>query len=151
MDLILWRHAEAEDGVPDLERALTEKGLMQAKRMAVFLKENLPTDTRILVSPAVRTQQTAMALNRPFVTETRIMPGCSAQDVLQAANWPHGSGSTVIVGHQPSLGEAAGIIMTGTSQFWRIKKGAAWWFTLRKRDGYTQAILKLAISPEFLA
>ena len=34
MELILWRHAEAEDGYPDLERALTEKGHEQAKKMA---------------------------------------------------------------------------------------------------------------------
>mgnify|MGYP003693557069 CR=1 FL=1 len=26
MDLILWRHAEAEDGSPDLARELTAKG-----------------------------------------------------------------------------------------------------------------------------
>ena len=34
MDLILWRHAEAEPGEPDLERALTPKGVKQARRMA---------------------------------------------------------------------------------------------------------------------
>ena len=28
MQLILWRHAEAEDGKPDLERRLTEKGVV---------------------------------------------------------------------------------------------------------------------------
>ena len=34
MDLILWRHAEAEDGMPDAGRKLTEKGLKQAQQMA---------------------------------------------------------------------------------------------------------------------
>ena len=29
MDLILWRHAEAEPGEPDLGRRLTAKGLKQ--------------------------------------------------------------------------------------------------------------------------
>ena len=33
MDLILWRHAEAEPGEPDLGRRLTAKGLKQAERM----------------------------------------------------------------------------------------------------------------------
>ena len=35
MDLILWRHADAQDGSPDMERALTAKGLKQAELMAV--------------------------------------------------------------------------------------------------------------------
>jgi len=44
MDLILWRHAEAEDagGKPDLERNLTRHGRKQAARMAEWLKPRLP-------------------------------------------------------------------------------------------------------------
>ena len=34
MELILWRHAEADDTVPDLKRELTDKGRKQASRMA---------------------------------------------------------------------------------------------------------------------
>ena len=37
MDLILWRHADAEDGSPDLRRALTRKGEKQAEHMAAWL------------------------------------------------------------------------------------------------------------------
>ncbi len=40
MDLILWRHAEAEKANPgsdDLTRALTAKGEKQATRMAAWL------------------------------------------------------------------------------------------------------------------
>ncbi len=40
MDLILWRHAEAEnaeEGRDDLSRALTPKGERQALRMASWL------------------------------------------------------------------------------------------------------------------
>ena len=40
MDLILWRHAEAEeadDGRPDLERKLTARGERQATRVALWL------------------------------------------------------------------------------------------------------------------
>ena len=33
MDLILWRHAEAEPGEPDVGRRLTAKGLKQAERV----------------------------------------------------------------------------------------------------------------------
>ena len=59
MELILWRHAEAEDGAPDAARQLTEKGLDQAKRMAGWLKSKLPENTQMIVSPTRRTQQSS--------------------------------------------------------------------------------------------
>ncbi len=150
MELILWRHTEAEDGVPDLERALTAKGRIQAEKMAAFLRVHLPPDTRILVSPARRTQQTATALNRHLITEPLIMPGCSPQDVLQAANWQDETGCVLIVGHQPTLGSVAGLLMTGQAQYWSVKKGAVWWLNSRERGGETQTTLRLSISPDFL-
>jgi phosphohistidine phosphatase len=58
MDLILWRHAEAEDGVPDTARKLTPKGEKQAQKIAKWLKERIESPVRMIVSPAVRTQQT---------------------------------------------------------------------------------------------
>ena len=150
MELILWRHAEAEDGFPDMDRALTKKGQQQAHAMATFLNKHLPPDTRILVSPAKRTQQTAQSLGRSFLTEPHISPGCSAQDIIQAANWPNDNGCVLIVGHQPVLGEVAGLLMTVQPQYWGVKKGAVWWFSSRERDGDTQTILRLSISPDFL-
>ena len=64
MDLILWRHAEAEDleeteegcGA-DLSRRLTPKGERQALRMAAWLDRQLPEGVRVYCSPAVRTEQ----------------------------------------------------------------------------------------------
>ena len=66
MDLILWRHADAEitsEGEDDLSRQLTVKGEKQAVRIATWLDRHLPKGVRILVSPARRTEQTAKALN----------------------------------------------------------------------------------------
>jgi len=67
MDLILWRHAEAIEGEAgeDLARKLTSKGERQAERMAEWLNRRLSHSTRILVSPAVRCQETAKALQAP--------------------------------------------------------------------------------------
>jgi phosphohistidine phosphatase len=149
MELILWRHAEAEDGFPDMDRKLTKKGQQQAHAMATFLNKHLPPAPRILVSPAKRTQQTAQPLNRTFLTESRISPGCSTQDILQAANWPNDNGCVLIVGHQPVLGEVAGLLMTGKPQHWSVKKGAVWWFSSREREGDAQIVLRLSISPDF--
>jgi len=85
MDLILWRHADAEPGEPDSERALTAKGVRQAERMAAWLDGHLPDRCRILVSPAERAQQTARALGRNFRTVPELAPGASAAAVLAAA------------------------------------------------------------------
>ena len=40
MDLILWRHAEAEPGEPDLGRRLTAKGHKQAERMGEWWEDH---------------------------------------------------------------------------------------------------------------
>src|SRR5512143_3251464 len=103
MDLILWRHAEAEPGEPDLSRRLTPKGVKQAERMGNWLDGHLPHGCRVLVSPAERTQQTARALNRKFRIVEEIGPGASVHDVLGVAKWPDAREPVVIVGHQPTL------------------------------------------------
>lgn len=150
MELILWRHAEAVDGMPDHNRALTNKGWQQAERMAAFLDSRLPPNTRILVSPALRAQQTASALTKKFITEPAINTGATPQQALAAAGWPRAKGATLLVGHQPWLGEAAALAMTGAVDYWSIKKGAVWWLSRREREGDYQTILRLVIAPEHL-
>ena len=150
MDLILWRHAEAVDGVPDMARELTAKGVKQAEKAAVFLRQHLPVDTRILVSPTARTQQTVAALTDRFTLAPTIAPGASAQAVLQAARWPDASGTVLVVGHQPTLGEVAAQLLGSGDYSLSIKKGALWWFSHRGRDDAAQVTLRLAITPDFL-
>ncbi len=124
MELILWRHAEAEESVPDFERQLTEKGERQAAKMAAFLRSRLPKRTRIIVSPALRALQTAHALTRHVETEPRIRPGATARAALEAAGWPDGDESILLVGHQPYLGEIAALLLTGREDSFSIRKGA---------------------------
>ena len=104
MDLILWRHAEAEDGSPDIARELTPKGHRQAEEIARWLKPRLPKGTEILVSPAARAQQTAQALTSQFKTVKEIAPGAPYSAILAAAQWPKHGGAVLVVGHQPTLG-----------------------------------------------
>jgi len=150
MDLILWRHAEAEPGDPDLGRRLTSKGLKQAERMAAWLEPRLPDTTRILVSPAARSQQTALALGRKFKVVDEIAPGASAAAVLAAAGWPDGRETVLVVGHQPTLGEVAATLLTGDAAGWSLRKGAVWWLSNRNRDGDSAVVLKLAIGPDLV-
>ena len=148
MDLILWRHAEAADGVPDHARELTAKGIKQAAKIAAFLHQHLPNERRILVSPATRTQQTAAALTSHFTLAPTLSPGASAQAVLQAARWPDSGGTVLVVGHQPTLGEVAAQLLGCKDTSLSIKKGALWWFSWREDS--EQVILRLVITPDFL-
>lgn len=148
MNIILWRHAEAEDSLNDMSRKLTEKGHTQARTMAAFLRKHLPADTRILVSPAVRTQQTVTALTHDFITTPAIAPGASVHAVLHAADWPNAGGSVLIVGHQPTLGAVAAQLLGSENESFRIKKGGLWW--LSRPEGASEMTLRLVITPDFL-
>jgi phosphohistidine phosphatase len=150
MDLLLWRHAEAEDGIPDGERALTKKGHRQAAAMAAWLSERLPKRVRILASPATRAQQTAAALAERFTTLREIGVGAAAADVVRSAGWPEAGGTVVVVGHQPTLGRVAALLATGAEAEWPIRKGAVWWFTHRVRDGDGQTVVRAVIAPDLL-
>lgn len=150
MDLILWRHAEAEPGEPDLGRRLTAKGQKQAERMAQWLERHLPETCRILVSPADRAQQTALALKRKFKTIEEIAPGATVAAVLAAANWPDSREAVLVVGHQPTLGEVAAYLLSGEPSYWSVKKGAVWWLSNRQRDGSSGVLLRVVLGPDFV-
>jgi phosphohistidine phosphatase len=172
VDLILWRHAQAHplpldealqarmlageditfhiDPVDDLARTLTPKGERQAERMAQWLNQRLTESTRVLVSPAQRTQQTALALGRAFKTVRAINPQAGVDDLLEAARWPHSKDPVLLIGHQPTLGMLAARLLTGQDLAWSVRKGAVWWLRGRDRDGEQQVTLQAVQSPEFL-
>jgi phosphohistidine phosphatase len=150
MELILWRHADAEYSLPDLERELTAKGLRQARGMAELLAPRLPRTARILVSPAVRARQTAAALGLPVQIEPALAPEATVAALLQAAGWPQAEGCVVVVGHQPTLGRAAARLLTGCDTDLSLRKGAVWWLSGREREGMdATAFLRFAVGPEF--
>jgi phosphohistidine phosphatase len=150
MDLILWRHCEAEPGEPDLGRRLTSKGLKQAERMAQWLDSHLPDTCRVLASPADRAQQTAVALHRKFRTVPELAPGASVAAVLAAANWPDSREPVLIVGHQPTLGAVASFLLSGEEAYWSVRKGAVWWLSNRAKEGGAAVVLKVVVAPDFV-
>ena len=150
MDLILWRHAEAEPGEPDLGRRLTAKGVKQAERMGSWLDHRLPDACRVLVSPADRAQQTALGLKRKFRTVDDLAPGAGVAAILAAAGWPDAREPVLVVGHQPTLGMVAAFLLSGEEAAWAVRKGAVWWLSNRQRDGGTAVVLRVALSPDFV-
>jgi phosphohistidine phosphatase len=150
MELILWRHAEAAGGDPDSARPLTDRGRAQAKLIAQWLAPRLPPKLRMIVSPARRAQETALALSRSFETNERLAPGTDPATLLRVAGWPDAERPVMLVGHQPTLGETAARLIDGRDASWRIGKGAIWWLRSKKRKGRGEAILLLALEPEIL-
>ncbi|WP_457425231.1 SixA phosphatase family protein [Roseateles sp. P5_E7] len=153
MDLILWRHAEAEiiaPGQDDLQRALTPKGERQARRMAAWLNHRLAATTRVLVSPALRCRQTADALGREVRVVPTLAPDAPIAALIEASRWPKASEPVLICGHQPTLGQLAAHLLAGVEQDWPVKKGAVWWLRWRQRDGEPEVTLHAVQGPDAL-
>ena len=159
MDLILWRHAEAEvagQGSDDLSRQLTPKGERQAARMAIWLDRHLPESTRVLVSPARRTEQTAQALGRKYKLRDELVPESSPDDVLGLVKWhpetgPQGKGTVLLVGHQPYLGEIVSRLIGMKEAICPVRKGSVWWLRARLREGSLQTVLMTVASPDLIS
>jgi phosphohistidine phosphatase len=153
MDLIFWRHAEAEDerdGLDDLQRALTARGEKQAARIAKWLDLQLPETTRILCSPALRCEQTVLPLGRKYKLRDELAPGQPADALLAAADWPGARQSVLVVGHQPMLGQAIAQLIGLKSDTCPVRKGAVWWLRTRERDGHQQNVVIAVQSPDVL-
>ncbi len=147
MDLILWRHADAEDGMPDEARKLTAKGEKQARRVAKWLARRLPEETRILVSPAKRAQQTARALSKNFETCAEVGTTTMPAALLKAAGWPDQDGAVLVVGHQPVIGHTLSILLAGEASDWAVKKGAVWWLASR---GSGEVVVRAVMAPDLV-
>ncbi len=100
--LWLMRHAEAEDGLPDDERPLTERGAMQADaagRALAVLGVHLDAS---LSSPKLRAVQTAERACEPLGVPVTIEQALSGEpfDVRELIA---GLGDVLLVGHDPSF------------------------------------------------
>jgi len=157
MDLILWRHAEAEEspaddgqGVSDLERSLTSRGDKQAARMAGWLDRQLPERTRILVSPARRCEQTALALGRKYKIRAELGPDAPPSQLLELVQWPVNKLPILVIGHQPTLGQVISQLLGLREEECAVKKGALWWLRYREREAGAQTVVVTVQSPELL-
>ncbi len=157
MDLILWRHAEAEDWLPDdkasvldVDRSLTQRGEKQAARMALWLDRQLPEGARILVSPARRCEQTALALGRKYKTRAELGPDGTPAQLLDLVQWSTSKYPVLVIGHQPMLGKTIAQLLSLKEGDCAIKKGALWWLRNRDRDGLTQTVVVTVQSPDLL-
>ena len=155
MDLVLWRHAEAIDLElvgDDMLRTLTPRGEKQAQRVGAWLDRQLPASTKVLVSPALRADQTAKALDRKYKTHAALAPLAGVDDLLALVHWPNAnsSGCVLVVGHQPTLGQTVSRLLGLGSTDCSIKKGGLWWLRLREREAATEVSVVAVLSPDLV-
>jgi len=153
LELILWRHAEAEphkpDELADQLRVLTPKGSRHASRVGAWLDRQLPAQCRILSSPATRCVQTAEGLGRKFSTVDALNTDSTPQKILEAAGWPDARTPVVVVGHNPLLGQVASLIFSGTAQDWKIRKASVFWIATKGEDD-PAPFVRLAAGPDII-
>lgn len=154
MNLILWRHAEAEDGAPDLERGLTDKGRRQADAAARWLRPYLNDQVDVWASQALRSQQTAEALGLPYAVKPELNPINHVEELPALIAAHKGSDYLILVGHQPWLGQLCSYLLNGgwlAGQYWSVKKSSIWWFGVKVDEGGRLcAKLKAAMTPQLL-
>ena len=116
----LLRHGEAEDGSPDAERKLTEKGERQSHAAGAALKRLGVKPDACLSSPKIRAADTAKLackeLDIDFHLEPRLAGGPFDADELAAGLGDH----VLLVGHDPDFSMAVHSL-TGAQV--RMKKG----------------------------
>ena len=153
MDLVLWRHAEAQEwvaGCDDMARVLTPRGEKQAARMAKWLDRQLPDNTRIFASPARRTEQTVLALGRKYTVKPELSPDAGLAELLELVQWPTAKGTVLVVGHQPTLGQAIAELLGLRAGECSVKKGAVWWLRNRDREALSHTVVLTVQTPELL-
>lgn len=154
MDLIFWRHAEAEDALPggdDMARTLTPNGEKQARCVATWLERRLPDSTSVLSSPALRATQTVRALQREFKLRGELAPDGAPDQLLDLVQWPDGKLTFLVVGHQPMLGQTIARLLGMQDGVCSIRKGALWWLRRRiDRAGAPRITVVSVVSPDLL-
>jgi phosphohistidine phosphatase len=117
--------------------------------MGAWLDHRLPQHAQLLVSPAIRAQETAAHLPRTARTCYEIAPGAGADALLMSCGWPNAEGAVVLVGHQPAIGSAVALALTGKAHGWHVTPGAIWWIASVQGESTPRVVAVL--SPDFLS
>ncbi|HSI38553.1 MAG TPA: histidine phosphatase family protein [Methylotenera sp.] len=155
-NLILWRHAEAENESAtgeDVDRALTKRGLKDAEKMAKWLSQHLPADTEVLCSPARRCLETAAALHSPNIREIKIAEYLGVDStvdmIAKKVSNDDSSQTILLIGHQPNLGLLIARLLGMNENSCVVKKGSVWWLRQRFVQGASQTYLFTVQHPDY--
>jgi phosphohistidine phosphatase len=110
MDLFILRHGEAEPRAADIDefdRALTSKGREDVRKVAAWIKSADLSFDLIATSPLKRARETAEIVAKSLGKKSEIWPSLAPEGgrkalVLEISQL-EGTGSLLIVGHEPLL------------------------------------------------
>lgn len=155
----LLRHAEAEDVSPsgrDADRRLTEDGRRRMKAVAKVIAGLDPAYDAILVSPLVRSRQTAepvaeaCGFRKPLVETRALVPNANPADVLHELA-RLGPQAALLVGHQPHFGRLFGLLVSGRSDVEvPMKKAGLAAFETGPDPSVGRAELKFCLPPKLM-
>lgn len=136
MKLYIMRHGEAEDGMIDPKRPLTERGRTEVERVAQHLKNEGARPRRILHSQKLRANQTAN-----LVGTTLSIDAEAAEDLLPLDSpeiWHERlleeEEDIMLVGHMPYMGMMASLLTTGNKNQAPVVFSEATVLCLEKKD-----------------
>lgn len=130
MLLYLLRHADADTVAPsDDDRALSEKGIAQAKKVARFCEAHDVRLSLILSSPLRRAHETAKPVAQTLRAELLVVPwlasGMHPQAGLEELRAYRKQNSVMLVGHEPDFSHfAAHLLGMSTSTAITIRKAS---------------------------
>ena len=136
MDCLLVRHgiavAREEWEGKDVDRPLTEDGRRRVRQVAAGLRRLDVRPTVIYTSPARRAVETAQLLHdllaRPSLMQLRdeLLPEASPAQVVRLLRDLPPKSCAICVGHEPQLGMAASVLLSGrVSASFPLKKAGA--------------------------
>lgn len=162
MDLHVVRHAIAFEHDPsrwpdDADRPLTPEGEERFRVAAKGLRKLVPAVDVVLASPFVRAWRTAEILAgeagwpSPVPTD-ELAAGRPVFDAVEAIKRSATSGSVAVVGHEPTLGALASLLLSGSEDLVRIdvKKGEVVTLGFEGAFGPGRAVLRWALTPKVL-
>ncbi|HLZ35854.1 MAG TPA: histidine phosphatase family protein [Nitrospira sp.] len=125
MDCVLVRHGIAlerdEWEGQDADRPLTERGAKRVAQVAAGLRWLGAQPTQILASPFLRAVETARILQAAFTGRSAIrradelLPDAVPEQLLLLLQELSAEACVLCVGHEPHLGLAASVMLTGKS------------------------------------
>lgn len=121
MRLYLVQHAEAKSEEEDPARPLTEKGLADIKKVALYLKEHADIKVaQINHSGKTRAEQTAQALAEALAPPRGIAKAEGLEPLADPRLWAERLArldeDTILVGHLPHLSRLASRLICGDEE-----------------------------------
>lgn len=156
MELYILRHGIAEDPRPgqrDADRRLVPEG---ERKLRVVLKQARQAGvepTRILSSPYVRAQETAviareaLQVDEPIVNETSLTPDGSPADVWTAIRVHREVPSLLLSSHEPLCGYLTAYLLNAPRLAVDVKKGALIRIDLDRFGAEPRGVLRWMLTP----